>query len=149
LFLRLFGRKFVKRSILFAGIAATTLSFAPIAYAQTNLAVTNPTSPTTANSRSDLNNAQCTQPHPGETHTNMAQCPKPATAPTPTKTLPKTKTDKKTATPASETKTLPPLPTTNAPQACTKSSSSAAAPTPSNPQCDSNSGIHEGGPFGH
>lgn len=137
----------MKRSILFAGIAATTLSLAPVAYAQTSPTVANPTSPTTANPKSDLNNAQCTQPQPGEAHTNMANCSKPATAPTPTKTLPKTKTDKKTATPASETKTLPPLPTV--PQACDKSSSSAAAPTPSNPQCDSNSGIHEGGPFGH
>ena len=139
----------MKRSILLAGIAAAALSFAPVAYAQTSPTVTNPTSPTTANPKSNLNNAQCAQPQPGETHMNMAQCPKPVTAPTPTKTLPKSKKDKKTATPANETQTTQPaLPGANAPQACAKPGSSPA-PTPSNPQCDSNSGIHEGGPFGH
>ncbi|MGN6150099.1 MAG: hypothetical protein ACTHPD_16310 [Rhizomicrobium sp.] len=141
----------MKRSILLAGIAAAALSLSPVAYAQTSPTVTNPTSSTTSNPKSDLNNTQCAQPQPGETHTNMAQCPKPATAPTPTKTLPKSKTEKNKATPANETQATPPaLPVTKAPQACAKPGSpSATAPTPSNPQCDSNSGAHEGGPFGH
>jgi hypothetical protein len=142
----------VKRSILLAGIAAAALSLSPVAYAQTSPAVTDPTSPTTSNPKSDLSNAQCGQPQPGEAHMNMAKCPKPTTAPTPTKTLPTTKHEKKTATPANatQTTTTPPAATPNPAQACPKPSTpSATAPTPSNPQCDSNSGAHEGGPFGH
>jgi hypothetical protein len=143
----------VKRSILLAGIAAAALSFSPVAYAQTSPTVTNPTSPATSNPKSDLNNAQCTTPQPGEAHMNMAKCPKPMTAPIPTKTLPKTKPDRKTATPANatQTTTTPSRPaTTNPAQACEKSNAPTSTPTtPSPPQCDSHSGAHEGGPFGH
>ncbi|HEY2032638.1 MAG TPA: hypothetical protein VGH02_03000 [Rhizomicrobium sp.] len=140
----------MKRSILLAGIAATALSLSPVAFAQSNPAVTNPTSPTTANPKSDLN-TQCTQPAPGEAHVNMANCPKTTTAPTPTKTLPQPKSDKKTATPANATQTSPPvLPATNPASACPKPTApSTTAATPSTPGCDSNSGVHEGGPFGH
>jgi hypothetical protein len=138
----------VKHAILLAGIAAAALSVSPVAYAQTSPSAANPRSPTTANPKSDPNNAQCAQPKPGETHVTMAKCPKPMA--TPTKTLPKSKMDKKTATPANATQTMTPPPAANAPQACTKPGSpTATASTPSNPQCDSNSGIHEGGPFGH
>jgi hypothetical protein len=81
---------------------------------------------------------------------NMANCPKPATAPTPTKTLPKSKPDKNKATPANATLPMTPPPTSNPAQACQKSNApSSAATTPSPLQCDTNSGAHEGGPFGH
>ncbi|MBS0278862.1 MAG: hypothetical protein JSR81_14665 [Proteobacteria bacterium] len=138
----------MKRSILLAGFAATALSLSPAAMAQGTATTTTEKPLTTANPK-NTNNTQCAQP--GETHTRSANCPKPATtAPTPTKTLPKSKSDKKTATPANATEPMTPPPTTNPAQACTKSNSpSVTAPTPSAPQCDTNSGAHEGGPFGH
>lgn len=137
----------MNRSLLIAGIAAA-LSLSSAAYAQTSPTVAKPGSAVTSNPKSDLNNAQCAQRQPGETHINMANCPKPATAPTPTKTLPKSKPDKNKATPANATHPMTPPP--NPAQACQKSNApSSAATTPSPPQCDTNSGAHEGGPFGH
>jgi hypothetical protein len=139
----------VKHAILLAGIAAAALSVSSVAYAQASPSVTNLRSSTTTNPKGDPNNAQCAQPKPGETHVNMANCPKPATVPTPTKTFPKPKKDKKPATPANATQPITP-PATNPAQACQKPNTpSATTPTPSPPQCDTNSGAHEGGPFGH
>lgn len=131
----------MKRFMLGAAIAAILVM---PAFAQTGAATTNPESVVTANPKSNMDTPQCTQPAPGEAHMNTTNCPNVPTA-TPPKTIPKAKTKTAPATTATKPSATPSsvLPTDS--NACPKTGSS----TPSNPKCDTNSGAHEGGPFGH
>jgi hypothetical protein len=100
-------------------MAVAALSLSPVAaIAQTSAKMTTTTTekPSITTNPKNTDSTQCVQPAPGETHRRSTNCPKPTAAPTPTKTLPKSKTDKKTATPANATQTPPPA--TNAAQPC-------------------------------
>lgn len=138
----------MRNTILLACASAMALFMAPaIGTAQTAPSATNPESSVTTNPKSNSDTTQCGQLSPGETHMSAANCstPSAATIATP-KTMPKPKAKAKPATENTATTTLPPvLPT--APNACLKTGTIAT--TPSNPQCDTKSGVHEGGPFGH
>jgi hypothetical protein len=135
----------LKHPILLASVAAGALLIAPLAVmAQTSPAATNPTSPAMTNPK-NADNPQCTQPAPGETHVDRANCSKTAT-PAPTKTLPKPKAKTASVPASTAPETTPPTPSA---ETCPKPSSSATTPTPSNPQCNTHSGAHEGGPYGH
>jgi hypothetical protein len=138
----------MRNTILLACATATALFMVPaIGAAQTTRAATNPESPVTANPKSNANTPQCTQPAPGQTHMSTTNCPNVPKATPKTMPVPKAKTKQaKTAAEAKPAITTPPL-LPAAPNACPKTGTIAS--TPSNPQCDTNSGAHEGGPFGH
>lgn len=138
----------MRNRILLAYAAAMALLVTPaIGAVRTMPSATNPESPVTANPKNSSNTPQCTQPAPGQTHMSTANCPSAPTASPKTMPTPKakTKTDK-TATETKPAVAIPPV-MPAAPNACPKTGTIAS--TPSNPQCDTNSGAHEGGPFGH
>ncbi len=137
----------MQNTILLACAAATALLMAPaICAAQTAPSVTNPESSVTTNPKSKPGPTQCAQPAPGETHMSTTNCTVAPTATPKTMPKPKAKTKPATTTESKPTATPPPV-LPSASNACPKTGTTATTPT--DPRCDTKSGAHEGGPFGH